>query len=137
MEHAPELQDLYLRLVDAYNAGDHDFLAQGISRQEGVVVIGTDPDEWWSAYSSFIGSMSGDAEARRGGVVMVPGEVQGYREGTVGWIVARPSYRIAGDEVPARMTAVAHLENGRWKLVQQHLSFGVPNDAVVRYASSE
>jgi hypothetical protein len=30
--------------------------------------------------------------------------------------------------MPFRVTAVLHKENGEWKMVQGHVSFGVPNE---------
>jgi ketosteroid isomerase-like protein len=39
-----------------------------------------------------------------------------------------------GTEIEFRMTAVFHNENGQWKVVQQHASVGVPNEALQRYA---
>jgi hypothetical protein len=136
MEHAPELRDLYLRLIDAYNRGDSSLVGQLLSQQAGMSVIGTDPDEWWSDYRAFTDAVRSHVPAQRAGMVQaLPGEPEVYREGTVGWIVARPIYRVAGrGDVPARMTVIVHQEDGRWKVVQQHISIGISNAEVMQRA---
>jgi hypothetical protein len=136
MEPAPELCELYLRLMEAYNTGDSATVQQVLSQQAGMSVIGTAPDEWWSDHLAFASAVGGHVQEQRAGIVQaLPGEPEAYREGTVGWIVARPIYRVAerGD-VPARVTMVAHLEAGSWKIVQQHISIGIPNDEVMQRA---
>ena len=67
-----------------------------------------------------------------GGVSITPGEGRAYQEGTVGWIADRPTFTLPdGTMFSVRFTAVAHREDGQWKLVQAHTSVGVPNQQVV------
>jgi ketosteroid isomerase-like protein len=47
MEHSDELRDLTLRFYEAATTGDLSFFDRHVSRQEGVVFVGTDPNEWW------------------------------------------------------------------------------------------
>jgi ketosteroid isomerase-like protein len=53
MEHSDELRDLTLRFYEAAATGDLSFFDQHVSRQEGAVFIGTDPDEWWEGLEAF------------------------------------------------------------------------------------
>ena len=48
MEHAPELRELMLRFYAAVSLGDVDFLDQFLSHQGNVLMIGTDPQDWWA-----------------------------------------------------------------------------------------
>ena len=58
-----------------------------------------------------------------------------YREGSVGWMGDRAAWRLQdGTEVPFRLTAIFHKENGDWKIVQFHTSVGVPNESTVGMA---
>ena len=60
------------------------------------------------------------------------GEAEAFREGTVGWGVARPTLTLpAGKAISPRWSAVFHQEDGEWKLVQLHASVGVPNEALL------
>ena len=71
-------------------------------------------------------------EMRAAGIELVPGEVQAYREGSVGWAADRPTFRLPdGTTLPARLTAVFHREDGAWKMVQSHASFGVRNEEAI------
>ena len=91
--------------------------------------LGTDPDEWWTDLTGLLGAL---AAQRGAGVAVVPGEPLAYREGSVGWAVERGvRFRVGDREVPFRMSVVYHHEDGAWKMVHFHSSFGVPNEEAV------
>lgn len=53
-------------------------------------------------------------------------------EGTVGWVEDQVRFSVPdGQEFGGRMSLVAHQEDGAWKVVHIHLSFGVPNEEAV------
>jgi hypothetical protein len=54
MEQSDELRDLMLRFYEAVNAGDLSLVERHVSRQEGAVFVGTDPNEWWEGYETFV-----------------------------------------------------------------------------------
>jgi hypothetical protein len=65
------------------------------------------------------------------------GEVEAFVEGTVGWISSRPVWTLKdGTQIPARLTGVFHQEDGERKLVQVHISVGVPNEELFRGVDS-
>jgi hypothetical protein len=125
-----ELRDLMVRYWAAFTRGDGSFVEAHLSADPGVLGVGTDPCEWYEG-----------AEVRRvftehlpavAGVSIIPGEVGAYQEGPVGWIPDRPTFTFPdGTTFSVRFTAVAHREDGEWKLVQAHTSVGVPNEQVV------
>jgi len=45
MEQSDELRDLTLRFYEAAATGDVPFFERHVSRQEGAVFVGTDPNE--------------------------------------------------------------------------------------------
>jgi hypothetical protein len=67
------------------------------------------------------------------GIRTIDGDPQAYREGSVGWVMDQPKFHLPnGTQLPMRWTGVFHQENGAWKLVQGHASFGVPNEIAAK-----
>src|SRR5207253_1737654 len=89
MERSAELLDLTLRLYRAMAAGDLAFFERLVSRQEGLVAIGTDPREWWAGYDSLLAALRAQVAEVGGGFPVTPGDPQAWREGTVGWVADR------------------------------------------------
>jgi hypothetical protein len=46
MQPSPELRELVLRIYTAMASGDVSFYDRHLARHDGVLVIGSDPDEW-------------------------------------------------------------------------------------------
>jgi hypothetical protein len=129
MEHSDELRDLTLRFYEATATGDLSFLERYVSRREGTVFVGTDPGEWWEGLEAFRQAMRAQLEAM-GGMQIVAGQLQAYREGSVGWAIDRDAlFRLPdGTEVPFRNTLVFVQVDGDWKLIHSHSSIGVRNE---------
>lgn len=127
MNRSFDLERILLRLYEAATDRDISFFESLISQQEGVLTIGTDPHEWWTGYEAIMKErQSGDTNPTQ--INIIPGQPTGFVEGSVGWVADCPTFRMNdGSEIPFRLTAVFHLEGNEWKLVQQHVSIGVPN----------
>ncbi|MDE3091178.1 MAG: nuclear transport factor 2 family protein [Chloroflexota bacterium] len=131
MEASTELKNIVLRFYEAVSRGDSTFLERLISREDGAIVIGTDPNEWWEGYATIIPTYKKQLE-EMAGFAIVGGNPQAYSEGTVGWAADRAKFRLPnGAEVPFRMTSVFRREDGEWKLLQQHVSVGVLNEEAI------
>ena len=131
MEAAPELRDLTLRFYQALTTGDEAFIEQFVSQQPGVLNIGSDPNEWWSGYDTFMRVARVQVQ-ELDGVRVAHSDPQAYREGSVGWVADQAAFQLPdGTTVPFRLTAVFHQENGMWKLVQSHNSVGMLNEDVM------
>ena len=131
MDQSDELQDLTLRFYEAIATGDLSFLERHVSRQEGAVFVGTDPNDWWEGFEAFVEAIRAQAEAMGGGgLQLVAGQLRAYRRGSVGWTIDRDaSFRLPdGTEVPFRNSAVYLQEDGEWKLIHAHTSIGVSNE---------
>ena len=131
MEQSDELSDLTLRFYEATATGDLSFLERYVSRREGTVFVGTDPGEWWEGFEAFMEAMRAQAEAMGGsGLQIVPGQLQAYREGNVGWAIDRDaSFRLPdGRQIPFRSSVIFLNEDGEWKVVHLHASIGVKNE---------
>lgn len=126
MERSPDLKDVMLRYYEAVSRGDEAFMDKILSRQDEVLIVGTDPDEWWTDPSTINQKLKDQAQA---GIKLVPGELQCYREGSIGWVADRARFILAdGSEIPFRFTVVFRQEDRDWRMVQAHASIGVPND---------
>ncbi len=132
MEQSDELRDLTLRFYEATTTGDLSFFERYVSRQEEAMFLGTDPNEWWEGFEALREAMRAQSEAM-GGMQIVAGQLQAYREGRVGWVIDRDaSFRLPdGREIPFRSTLVFRREDGEWKLVHLHSSIGVSNEEMV------
>jgi len=127
LDHSEDLKRLVLALYEASVTGNGAFLNNLVSDDDSVVTIGTAPDEFWMGHSAILQARTSRAQTSSI-VAIIPGKIQAFAEGTVGWVVDQPRLRLAdGSEIDLRFTAVFHVEQGQWKLVQQHASVGVPD----------
>lgn len=134
MNQSVELRDVVLRSYEAFAKADTSFFEGFISRREGVLIIGTDPSEWWLGHDNISRVFKAQLE-EMGGINFVGGDPQAYTEGNVGWVVDHPRLRLPdGTEIPFRSTSVFVKEEGEWKLVQGHSSVGVPNEELISRA---
>jgi hypothetical protein len=125
MQEAPDLKAIMFRYYEAVSRGDAAFMERVLSHQEGILIIGSDPREWWTEPALISRTLKERAKA---GITVAPGEILAYREGSVGWISDRPVFAMPdGKKVAFRWTAVFHQEAGDWKMIQGHGSMGVPN----------
>ncbi len=132
MEQASELKNLVLTFYDAVSKGDVSRLENLFSRQDEVLFIGTDPEEWWAGSSTLVQAFRRQIEELGGAMTIIGGDPQAYSVGAIGWAADRPKFRLPGGaEVPFRLTAVFRREEDGWKIIQQHVSLGVPNEQAV------
>lgn len=129
MQPSYELKDLMARFYEALTQGEMAFVERLISTQDHVLLIGTDPNEWMADLSTIMKTIKAQAQA---GIQVIAGDLQAYREGTVGWVADRARFVLPdGTETPFRWTAVLHQEGSAWKLVQGHASIGVANEEAI------
>jgi ketosteroid isomerase-like protein len=132
IERAPEIEQEMREAFQMMQRGDLDALMERTSTQSGVVMIGSDPGEWYEGRDEIQQAMSGMRGADR---LEMPtstlDSVEAYRDGDVGWAAVRGAWSLGGHSVPFRLTAVMHREDGTWKAVQNHASVGVPNSEMM------
>lgn len=128
MEQSMELKALMLQAYKALAQGDTSFFERYVSQADGMVAIGTDPDEWWAGKATFSKVLKTQLE-EAGGFVLIANGLQAYSEGSVGWVADRPKMSLpGGTEISLRLTVVFHKENSDWKIVQWHISAGASNE---------
>lgn len=129
MQRCDELKTIALQHYGKFISNDHAESVKDLySLQEGVTIIGNDPDEWFEDRASV------DALIQEGGSSKLDIEVlnlAAYCEGSVGWTADRVTVRLPnGHELPVRHTRIYHKEDGVWKMVHLHVSIAVPNETI-------
>jgi ketosteroid isomerase-like protein len=131
MEQSTELKNLILQSYEALSKGHYSFFERHLSKTEGVLVIGTDPNERWSGYATIAKEFKAQM-AEIGGFSVSAGTPQAYSEGALGWAADRAKFKLPdGSEIPVRLTLVFRKESSEWKIVLWHASFGVPNEDLI------
>ncbi len=128
MEASVEVENVVRALFDAVSKGDIGEIENLFSQKDGVIAIGSDPAEMWAGYNAIVRAFTEQLQSS-GARQIQTGEISAWVEGTVGWASElRTIRRSKGQAMSIRHTFVLHTENGRWKIVQMHVSIGVPND---------
>ena len=129
MDRSSEVAAALRTIYQAVSDGDEQTLTAMLSSREGLVFIGTDPDEWFEDTATVRQLLKAQAAA---GIRVRGGDVLAYEEGTVGWAADQGAFLLPdGSEAPFRITVVFHREQGEWKVVQEHASVAVSNEEVV------
>lgn len=98
------------------------------SKQAGTLAIGTDPDEWWTSHEQISHAFQQDNQTLGPLLEYLPGSLSVFEEGSVGWAAYKLLVHMpTGKKISVRVTAVFHMEDESWKIVQHHASIGVPN----------
>ena len=129
LEPSAEIKASVLAFYEALGKGDNAAIGRLVSRADQALVVGTDPAEWLVGHATITSIIKSQMEEMGGGFRFEAGDVQAYREGSVGWAADQPTLAMPdGSSVPMRLTGVFHNEDGGWKAVQVHLSLGVGNE---------
>ncbi|MEJ2588180.1 MAG: nuclear transport factor 2 family protein [Deltaproteobacteria bacterium] len=131
MEESKALKNLYFGICEALSSGDAAFFESRFSQRDGVIAIGTDPEEWWAGYAAITKIFKSQLE-EAGGFQILPDTPLAYRDGAVGWLAGRPRLKLTdGSEIPFRLTVVLQKDPDDWKIVQWHFSAGISNEALL------
>jgi len=129
MQPCNELKNIVLHHYGKFDSGGQaDTIKDIYSLQEGVVIIGNDPNEWFDDRDSVLAFMQAGGSGKKEITVQ---NLTAYSEGTVGWTMDRVAVKLSnGLELPIRHTRIFHKEDGAWKMVHLHISIAVPNEKI-------
>jgi hypothetical protein len=129
MQPSEELKTMVLRHYGNFDSGDQaDSIKEAYSLQDGMTIIGNDPNEWFDDRGSIDGFMNAGGSSKMDITVQ---NLKAYSEGSVGWTMDRVTVKFSnGAELPVRHTRIFHKENGKWKMVHLHVSIAVPNESI-------
>jgi ketosteroid isomerase-like protein len=126
VKQSPEIESLIREWYRRIAAGEMVAAAEDyLSVEQGFVAIGTDASEWMDDRENLIGAYR--ETARLGPPEINVQRIETFSEGTIAWAVDVVEFkRPNGIENEMRHTFVLHQENGQWKVVHAHYSFGLP-----------
>ena len=129
MKPCDELKNVVLEHYGKFDSGVQADSIKGIySLQEGVTIIGNDPDEWFADHASIEAFIQ---DGGSGKLDITVQNIKAYSEGSVGWTMDRVKVKLpGGKELPIRHTRIFHKEGAAWKLVHLHVSIAVPNESL-------
>jgi hypothetical protein len=91
-----------------------------ISAEPGVLMVGTDPAEWWDNPDDLLRAMQVQSAELQGAAATVS-HSEGWIEGGI------PD----GSAAMLRITATLARRSGGWKIMQMHASVGAANEEIV------
>ena len=134
MQRSDDVRLAMLGFYERFSNADPDAFAEGITSEEGALVIGTDGSQWEEGHDTWAAAFRAQVEAVPG-LRLKEGDLRAYEEGTMGWAADRPSIVLPdGTPLPVRLTGVLQREGDGWKVVHCHFSFGVPDDKLEELA---
>lgn len=129
-QRSPELEAVFVRALDAYAMTHSETLANLVSSDPALRVLGFDHDEWWVGRDEFLKVREVQQDEIGGVEEMTIDSVEAFEEGPFGWGTLFTSLR-KDDLVHAlRIVAVFRLEAGVWKVILWSNSVPVPNQQV-------
>lgn len=125
-----ELRAFTLRFYRYFEAGDVEGMRGMTSETPSLVIIGSDPDEWW------VGPQTVELLATQvrelAGLKIQPGRLVAQAAGSFGWVADDPVLLPSnGQAVQSRMSFVLGIERGQWRILHWHTSIGHANEAAL------
>ena len=120
------------KVVEAYaeavRARDLDAIATLIDDEDEVLVIGTDPEEWWKGRETVVGVYRAQ-QAEMGETVGIStlDLVEAFEIGDAGWFAGRILLEVPTGDLPLRVSGIARRRGEEWKIVHLHVSVGAEN----------
>jgi class 3 adenylate cyclase len=130
LQHSEEIRSVTGRMWAAWMRGDVESVLGRFSRSPGVSGFGTDPTEVFDDPVRLERYTRAEFETMDGPWPFGPAEIDGWREGDVGWSTVRASV-LLDESHPIRVSYVFRLERDDWRVVHQHWSVGVTNEEVL------
>ena len=122
------IRDVVERYAEAVRVGDLATAASLIDEADDVLVIGTDPDEWWQGRDTVIGVYRAQQAEMGDQVGISTLELESAREiGDAGWFAGRLHLKVPTGDLPLRVSGVARRRGDDWRIVHIHVSVGAEN----------
>lgn len=127
MQSSDELKAIVLQIYEQLRSGGIlDFVRRLYSRQDGVLVIGSEPNDCYEDYDSIVHFYETAGAAN---LEIKVDELHAFCEGEFGWAVDRVIAKLPnGIEIPVRHTYIFHKDSDQWKIVHAHISVGIPDE---------
>ena len=132
MEKSEEVRGFLSALFESFGTpGMGQAVADAIAAEPGVLLVGTDPAEWWDDPVDLLRAVRAQSEELQGAAATVT-HSEGWALGEVGWGALRADFSFPdGSSAMLRITATLLHRSGGWKAIQCHISVGAANEEVV------
>jgi hypothetical protein len=127
MDRSPEVEQLAVAWLAGMKAGDTVAVASLFVAGEATTVIGNGADQWFTG-DAYTRKRLDDSIGENGGIPFEPGSPIGWAQGDTGWFADQVTLVFPAKTIPLRMTGVALQQDGRWRLVQLHVSAAVSDE---------
>lgn len=132
MEQSGEIRGFLSSLVETFGTPQMGSAFTGaIAAEPGVLLVGTDPAEWWDNPEDLRRAMQAQSTELQGAAATVS-HCEGWVQGEVGWGAVKADVRFPdGSAAMLRITATLARRSAGWKIVQCHASVGTANEQIV------
>ena len=117
------------RVLLAFETGDMAAMANLVSADPSLRVLGFALDEWWSGPDEFLKireTQTGEIPSFRAQIE----KVDAFEDGAFGWAAVSSTIVTSETKTPMRHISVFRLEAGVWKVILWHNSVPVPNSQI-------
>jgi len=135
-ELADDLRATILESYRAVSGGYEEAYLDGLVHDGRLVLIDVGPDDAIVGYDPMACRLRRQFPQRHLDIVSKSLEVHLARDLSTAWSYDEISYRVVQDGkrivIPLRATGLYERRDGRWLLVQEHVSYGIPDDEALR-----
>ena len=122
------IRELVERYAEAVRTGDLDTVAGLIDDGQEVLIIGTDPEEWWKGRDTVLGVYRAQQAEMGDQVGISTLDLDTSEEiGDAGWFAGRLRLQVPTGELPLRVSGAARRRGEEWRIVHLHVSVGAEN----------
>jgi class 3 adenylate cyclase len=122
VERSEEIRRVVERLERAIADGDAESVLGRLSTDPGLLVIGSDPAEWWLGSEARL-VWARQLEEFQAAFRVTANRIEAWEEGNVGWASVQETIDWDGRSIDGRASYILHLEHGEWKVVHVHFSW--------------
>ena len=132
MEQSGEIREFLSTLIETFGTPRMgQAISAAVAAEPGVLMVGTDPAEWWDNPDALRRAMQAQSTELQG-VATTVSHAEGWIQGEVGWGAVKADVAFPhGSAAMMRITATLTRRPGGWKIVQCHVSVGAANEEVI------
>ena len=121
MEQSEDVRSALSSLIETFGTPRMgSVFTDAISTEPGMLVVGTDPAEWWDNPDDLLRALQQQSAELQGAVATVS-HSEGWVEGDIGWGAVKADIVFpGGPAVMMRITAIMARRSDGWKIVQFH-----------------
>ena len=126
---SPEIESVTRRVLLAFETGDMAAMANLVSADPSLRVLGFALDEWWAGPEEFLKIR----ETQTGEIPSFQAQIEkvdAFEDGAFGWAAVSSTIVTSETKTPMRHISVFRLEAGAWKVILWHNSVPAPNSQI-------